>query len=199
MKNREKIIQQPVNILITSSRRPTKSMRTLMRDLHTVIPYSFRINRGKMSMEDIAELASNLEAHHVLIVERWKGGPGKIEFYKVLDSHIEITFPILYLSGVRLQREHKIFWRKQRIRSRSLAVANPEKTEYQRLAEALSKIFNVPLLPEEETKKFQIYVKISESKNRTKITFFSNIHNMEVGPALYIKKVSDSDLKKKSC
>jgi len=165
-------------------------MRTLMRDLHTVIPKSHRINRGKMSMEDLAETASSLNAKYVLIVNRWKGGPGKIEFYRVLDGELQLISPLLYVRGIRLQREYKIFWRKLRIRCRSLAIIKPVKEKLQKLAETLSTVFNSPIVSEDEKDEFQVYVKLFEGLDyEAKITFFSTIHNMEIGPALYLKKV----------
>jgi len=165
-------------------------MRTLMRDLHTVIPNSYRTNRGKMGIKDLAELALNLKAKHVLVVNRWKGGPGKIEFYRVLKDKLEPIPPILYVKGVRLQREYKIFWRKLRIRCRSLAIVQPKDVEFKKLAEVLSKVFNAPIVSEGEKENFQVYVRIFKDLNqRTKITFFSSLHKQEIGPSLYLRKV----------
>lgn len=181
---------QKLHLLITSSRRPTRSIRTLMRDLHTVIPNSHRMNRGKMSIEDLVETASNLKTKYVLIVDRWRGGPGKIEFYRVLNRELQPLSPILYVRGVRLQREYKIFWRKLRIRCRSLAIIKPVKEKLQKLAKTLSTVFNSPLVSETEKDKFQVYIKLFEGLGyEVKITFFSTLHNTEIGPALYLKKV----------
>ncbi|RJX15965.1 hypothetical protein CW703_02965 [Candidatus Bathyarchaeota archaeon] len=179
---------EPIQVLITSSRRPTRSMRTLMRDLHTVIPRSYRINRGKMSMEELAEVASNLQSNYVLLVTRWKGGPGKIEFYKVWDGELKLVPPTLYLKGIRLQREYPTFWRKLRIRCRSLAVVKPEKEELKKLAKEISKILKTPFVDEAEKENYQVYLKIFEGSGyKAKITFFSTMHKMEIGPALHLK------------
>ena len=68
-------------ILLTTSRRPTERIRTLCRELAHVIPNAVRVNRGKLSLDGVAERALEFGADHVIIIDRWKGGPGEIQFF----------------------------------------------------------------------------------------------------------------------
>ena len=69
-------------ILLTTSRRPTGRMRAFCRDLANSIPDVVRVNRGKMSQDGVAEKAIELEANRVILVDRWHGGPGKINLFQ---------------------------------------------------------------------------------------------------------------------
>jgi len=91
-------------IIITTSRRPTRRIRTFCNDLARCIPNSMRINRGKLSREGLAEKAYELEADRVIIVDRWKGGPGKIELFNVREALVGVP-PLIYIRGIKLQRE----------------------------------------------------------------------------------------------
>ena len=70
-------------ILLTTSRRPTGRIRTFCRDLSNSIPDVVRVNRGKMSLDGVAEKAIEVEADHIIVVDRWHGGPGKINLFQL--------------------------------------------------------------------------------------------------------------------
>lgn len=184
-----------IKVLVTSSRRPTRLIRSLMNDLASIIPNSLRVNRGKMSFKDVAEKALNLNTSLVLIVNRWKGGPGKIEFYEVEDRKIKLLTPIIYVRGVRLQRNHKLFFRKLQVKPKSLSIIKPlsKDLEAQKLAEAFAKIFKVPIIsPTEDTiSESDVSMKIyRDSGGKLRITFISNLHSgVEVGPEIFIRHI----------
>jgi rRNA maturation protein Rpf1 len=68
-------------ILLTTSWRPTRRIRTFCRDLGRLIVNVVRINHGKSCLDRIAKRASKRHADRVIIVDRWSGGPGKIELF----------------------------------------------------------------------------------------------------------------------
>ena len=70
-------------ILLTTSRRPTGRIRTFCRDLANSLPNVVRVNRGKMSLDGLAEKAIELEADKVVVVDRWHGGPGKFNLFYI--------------------------------------------------------------------------------------------------------------------
>ncbi|RLI27315.1 MAG: hypothetical protein DRO52_00550 [Candidatus Hecatellales archaeon] len=176
------------HLLISSSRYPTRTVRSLMRDLHTVIPHSHRMNRGKMSLEDLSEVARQLGARYVMLVARWKGIPGKLEFYRPQPRGLKLLPPIIYIRGVKLQRQYPTYWRKLRIRPRKLLIFKPPKDEEARLAEALSEFFasegwTEPL--EAEASQGTIYMEVSPQR----LTFHSTLNGrlVEVGPSITIR------------
>ncbi|RLI44046.1 Brix domain containing protein, partial [Candidatus Bathyarchaeota archaeon] len=81
-------------ILLTTSRRPTPRIRTFCRDLARSIPNVVRVNRGKLSLDGVAERAIEFDADRVVIINRWKGGPGKIELFEVGQEGLVLVPPI---------------------------------------------------------------------------------------------------------
>ncbi len=172
-------------LLVTSSREPISIIRSLAKDLHKVIPQSIRLSRGKMSIESLTETMLNLNTSKLLMINRWKGNPGKIEFYEIEDSNLKLIPPILYLKRVILGRE---FCRQQsRIRYSKLAIAMPKNDKFVRLAESLSRIFNVPFADRDSD--YPVFLKIVEDKKgQPKITFYNGASN-EIGPAIYFREI----------
>jgi len=176
-------------ILITTSRDPTRRIRTLCNDLICSIPNAVRVNRGKMNLEGIAEKAMELDANGVIIINRWKGGPGKIEFFQVGQEGLTPVPPLIYVRGVRLRREFEAKARP----FRSLTITMPPKspTEIVRTAESLANFLNIPISSTSEvSSKFQASMHIfSNISHFAQITFLLLPETMEVGPRLTLSHV----------
>ncbi|MGB9854180.1 MAG: Brix domain-containing protein [Candidatus Bathyarchaeales archaeon] len=176
-------------ILLTTSRRPTKAIRTFCRDLLHTIPNTLRINRGKLSLEGIAEKALEVNAEKVLIVERWKGGPGKIQFFDLSGKGLRLIPPLIYLKRVKLQREFQEAKPKgRRIKSLALAASQSLSVEVKKLEDALSKFFGIPIISYEETMRgydalMQI---ILGQQGFLTVTFRLIPERVEVGPRIGI-------------
>jgi rRNA maturation protein Rpf1 len=95
-----------VRLVITTSRRPTQRIREFCKDLFEVIPCSIKLNRGKLSIEGICSMASDLGATGVAVVEREKGGPGRIVLLKSDVNGTWLRASALRLSHIRTRREH---------------------------------------------------------------------------------------------
>ncbi len=171
-------------ILVTTSRRPTGRIRTLCRELARVIPNTVRVNRGKLSLDGVAERALELGADRVIIFDRWKGGPGKIQFFHAGAEGLTPVPPALYVSGVRLQREFKKRMRK--IRSLALTVSPEGSSQTEKLAEALSNFLKVPKSTEKyvpSAYRASMYVS-SDVSGSVQITFMLPPEGVEVGPRI---------------
>jgi rRNA maturation protein Rpf1 len=126
----------------------------------------------------------------VVIVDRWKGGPGKIRFFHVNTAGLKPVPPLIYVKGVRLQRD----FRKTRIKPvRSLAVVSPtqKNEEASAIADFLSDFFRVPLLPmEEASTSCQAAMLVSlNSMQRMQISFFLLPEKFEIGPRITFSHV----------
>lgn len=97
-------IKGEVLILITTTRRPSRRTRSFVRDLYHVLPKAERRNRGKMSLEDINELALQLGMERVLVVGTSRGNPSSLTFYEPNPVLIR-PISIIRLRGVSLRRE----------------------------------------------------------------------------------------------
>ncbi|MEM4521422.1 MAG: hypothetical protein QXF23_06855, partial [Candidatus Bathyarchaeia archaeon] len=61
-----------------------------------------------MSLIEVAEKAAQMGSDRFIIVDRWKGGPGRIRLFRITDEGFEESPPRLYRSGVKLRREFNI-------------------------------------------------------------------------------------------
>jgi len=176
-------------ILLTTSRRPTKAIRTFCRDLSHTIPNTLRINRGKLSLEGVAEKALEVNAEKVLIVERWKGGPGKIQFFNVSEKGLRLIPPLIYLKRVKLQREFPEAKPKgRRIKSLALEASQGLSVEVKKLEDALSKFFGIQVVSyEESVKGYDALMQIMpEQQGFLAVTFKLIPEMVEIGPRIGI-------------
>ena len=175
-------------ILITTSRRPTRRIRTFCNDLSRCIPHSTRINRGKLSREGLAEKALELDADRVIIVDRWKGGPGKIELFHVKESLLGVP-PLIYIRGIKLQREMG-FPKSRPFDSMAITASySSQDEEIPKLVEALSNFLQVPVTKPNESfeKKYQVLMGVNrDAMERIRITFFKLPENREIGPRITV-------------
>lgn len=171
-------------ILITTSRSPTERIRTICNDLARSMPEAVRINRGKMNLDGIAEKALEIEADRVVVVSRWKGGPGRIEFFKAGSEGLAPVFPILYLAGIQLQREFNV--RIGPVRSLAATVSPECSPEVMKTVESLADFFNIPFSPKETAPlKYQASMHFSsDASRRAQITFMLLPKFIEVGPRI---------------
>lgn len=179
-------------IMLTTSRRPTNRIRTFCNELARCVPNCVRVNRGKLSREGVAEKALEIEANRVVIVNRWKGGPGKIELFKV-DGELVGLPPLVYVRGIKLQREFDKS-RMKPFNSIAVAAAGPsEDLEIGRLAGALSGFFGLPAMPMDEASSgnFDACMLISRDASRKiRLTFVTLPEGREVGPRITISKLA---------
>jgi rRNA maturation protein Rpf1 len=177
-------------ILLATSRRPTRRIRTFCRDLVRSIPNVVRINRGKLSLDGIAERALEFNADRVVIVDRWRGGPGKIVLFQNGPEGLIPVFPLMYVSGVRLQRE---FEETKTKHSSSLTITTPREktTEVAKIAEFLSNFLNISMSSmDEAVSGYPIAMHISlNASGHIQITFMLLPENVELGPRVTLSHV----------
>jgi len=176
-------------ILLTTSRRPTGRLRTFCRDLANSIPDVTRVNRGKMSLDGVAEKAIMLEADWVVVVDRWHGGPGKISLFQVSSTGLKPVPPLMLIKGIRLRREFEE--RIRRARSSAITVEPENSAELTRTAERLSKFFGLPVLSlGEASENHRASMLFSfDSSRHIQITFMLLSRMVEIGPRVTMSKL----------
>jgi len=177
----------PSKILLTTSRSPTPRIRTFCNDLTRVMPNMVRVNRGKMSMDEVAEKALEHGADRVVVVDRWQGEPSKIEFFHIGASGLVHVPPSLYIAGIRLQRE---FAPTRLKRFHSLVITQSLGNSLE-IVDSLSKFFNLPVLPEKEaSSQYPVAMRVSkDAAERVQITFILLPQNVEIGPRITMRRV----------
>ena len=177
-------------MLLTTSRRPTRRIRTLCHDFARSVPNIVRINRGKLNLDGIAERAVELNANRIVVIDRWKGGPGKIKLFQIESTGLVPVTPLMYVAGVRLQREFET--KTKRIQSLVVTTEPENLSEIVSIAEHLSDFFNLPRLSiDEATKEYQASMHVSlDASRRTQITFMFLPQMVEIGPRITLSKLA---------
>ncbi len=92
-------------ILITTSRRPSPRVRSLVKDLAATIPGGIRFTRGHYSMEELAREALLLGADRIVVIGEKRGNPGIIRVYDFDDNLSTRNIVSFIVRGVALSRE----------------------------------------------------------------------------------------------
>jgi len=185
MSNRKKI-------LLTTSRRPTNRIRSFCHDFAVCLPDIVRINRGKLNLDGIVEKALGIDAYRAVIVDRWKGGSGKIQLFLVKEIGLTPVPPIIYIRGIKLRREFEI----KRMRARSFVMTTlPEGSSCSKeVGELLAHFFNIPVLSAEQAvSRYPASMHILENTSSLIIITFVLLPDFtEIGPRISVAKVLTS-------
>jgi len=176
-------------ILLTTSRRPTRRIRTLCQDLARSIPNIVRINRGKLSLDGVAERALELNADRVIVVDRWKGGPGEIKLFRLEPAGLTPVPPLMYVAGIRLKREFET--ETKAVRSLAVTAAPENLPEIAKITENLSIFLNFPMSSiDEAASKYKASMHVSHNASgRIQITFMLLPQMVEIGPRITVSRV----------
>ena len=179
-------------ILITTCRRPTERIRSFASELSHSIPKCRRINRGKLSLEALAERCFELGCDKALILQRWMGGPGRIELLELRNSNLTQISPLLCLADVKLRREYNTVGR---FEAEAVTVQSKAGSEILQLAKSLSNFLELPLvtLPCGGSYRVALHV-LEHSRRKAKVVLGSPPPVREIGPSLTIKHSSWENL-----
>ncbi|MEM2092287.1 MAG: hypothetical protein QW147_01030 [Candidatus Bathyarchaeia archaeon] len=180
-------------ILLTTSHRPTRRIRSLCNDLARSIPGLKRVNRGKMSLLEIAEKTLEMGAEKFIVVDRWKGGPGRIRLFKISNGSFGEIPPRLYISGVKLRREYKIPRDivDKTISSLFLDASETVDREVERFRLSIADFLDLPAIKSlGETLNYEACMRISGGIDSwAYISFYLLSGNVEIGPRIKISHV----------
>ncbi|MEM2859131.1 MAG: hypothetical protein QXR40_00375 [Candidatus Bathyarchaeia archaeon] len=180
-------------ILITTSHRPTRRVRSLCNDLARSIPGLVRVNRGKMSLLEVAEKTIQLGAGNFIVIDRWKGGPGRIRLFKISESGFDESPPRLYISGVKLRREFRIPREilDKKIDSVFLDASNPLSPETDKFRLSIAEFLGLPVIYSvSEALNYEACMRISADEDCwAYISFYFLSGNVEFGPRIKISHV----------
>ncbi|MFQ6094846.1 MAG: hypothetical protein ACE5NN_01765 [Candidatus Bathyarchaeia archaeon] len=139
-----------------------------------------------MSLKELAESAVEEGVHRLLIIDRWKGGPGRIRLYRIKDGNMVQVPPQISIQGIKLQRE---FGMGERALN-SLIIGRPlhESSETRMLAHALSDFFNIPVMDIDEAgSRCEAVMQIQLDANELiSLSFFLLPKMIEIGPRVTI-------------
>ncbi len=185
--------------IITTSRYPTRRIRSFTKDLHSAIPTSIRVTRGKKGIRDLEELCSIYGANRVLIIGRYKGCPGKMNFLKMTPRGLTYIPFTLLIGGVTLLREINPLRRGSLGREDvdEIFIAYVGKGDIEKAAYLLGEGFDLKVKQLEgisEVKEFETTVSVlmvtkDRKRGQLAIKFYENRGLREIGPRIRVKKV----------
>jgi rRNA maturation protein Rpf1 len=137
----------------------------------------------------VAERALELNADRVVVIDRWKGGPGTIKLFRVKPTGLTPVPPLMYVAGIKLQRE--IEAETKAVRSLVVTTAPESSSEVTRIAENLSNFLNFPLASiDEASSKYQASMHVSrDALGRIQVTFMLLPQMVEIGPRITMSHV----------
>lgn len=91
---------------ISTSLRPTRRIRSFCKDLQVSIPNSVYLTRGKSNIYELSGRFAEVKCGKFMVINRWKGGPGIVDFYQINEGLIRLNDKIC-IGGIKLRREFK--------------------------------------------------------------------------------------------
>jgi rRNA maturation protein Rpf1 len=136
----------------------------------------------------LAAKALELGADNVVIVDRWKGGPGKIELFRVKEGKLQLIPPLIYIRGVKLRREFGTMPKGRRIKSTAILASQNATQEVTRLGKVFSDFFQIPIVCNEgEKSNFGALMEVKTNPvGEIVITFRLLPEDIEIGPMMRI-------------
>jgi rRNA maturation protein Rpf1 len=170
-------------------------MRTLCGEISHSLPFAVRINRGKLSLEGIAEKSVEYDAEKVMIIERWKFGLGRIQLFNLKPEGLESVPPTIYVRNAIFRRNLAgEIMKERRIKSIAIAASPHENSEVEKLEKALSDFFEIPVfsLKEAINKKCDAAMQIKTSSQKDLIITFMLLPELvEVGPQILVSHIGN--------
>jgi rRNA maturation protein Rpf1 len=169
-------------------------MRTLCRDLSYVFPNLIRINRGKLSLEGVAEKAVEFDIDKVTIISRWEKGLGKLEFFELPDGDLRNVLPTAYLRDARFRRDFgEQVSKGMKIESVAINAVSKENFDVKKFEDFFASFFSVPVLSLEGSVSGNYDAVMQILLNHTKritITFRLIPELIEIGPRIEISHLT---------
>lgn len=137
----------------------------------------------------MAEKAIELEADRVIVVDRWHGGPGRINLFQISSTGLKPVPPLMLIKGIRLRREFKKGTK--RAQSSAITVEPEDSAELKRMAGQLSNYFGLPILSVDEAgenHRASMHFSFSSSRH-IQITFMLLGRMVEIGPRVTLSKL----------
>jgi len=186
-------------IIVTTSRRPTPTVRRFVKHLAAVLPNAQYQRRGKLSFSMLALQAIDLDIDKLIVVRNRKGNPGYIDIYQVNHANKTLTkLCTLFICGYsigRIQRKAQSENGLKYIVAQDTIITSIDNEE---ITECLLLGFNIKVLDKLYTltlghydrflilEVIKIFREVSDYEIPIYEVIFRNIKNEVVGPVVRI-------------
>jgi rRNA maturation protein Rpf1 len=171
---------------LTTGREPSQRLNSLLKELARAIPNARVVRRGKSGFEDLGRRFNEAGLGHAIILHRWHGGPGRMDFFQVEAKSLKQVPPSILLGTVKLGREYA--HRRKHVARAITCDANVSETT-RRFARQLSMVLGLPESPLSATPEIGSTFHISESKGGSVLVALTSPEREEVGPRLVVSRL----------
>ncbi|MEM2235190.1 MAG: hypothetical protein QW224_05605 [Desulfurococcaceae archaeon] len=176
-----------MQIVFTTSRRPSRRTRSLINELVHCIPNSFKLSRGKKSLIELIHELISLSTKYLAVILEYKGNPRRIAFYRFYHElrRLKPLFSIT-MEGVKLCREIKgRVLEKHSLKDLLIDVYGCETDDCFKLADLLMEALNAKV----SSAKSDVRLVLSSRDSRLIEVSFINASGEVIGPVIKVSKV----------
>lgn len=174
-------------LILTTSRRTHRRIRSFLKDLAQAIPHAHRINRGHTSIPELASLAQRIRAYGVAIVLGQKANPSGIRFYKLVGSDLVKTYTIR-ITSVKLLRETPDSQRPLNTNRLVMRIGEAPETLSEKVLSALINTFR-PVIIDTEPEPTDVELVVAGEGEEALVTFLCGGTGRPCGPTFKVFKV----------
>lgn len=172
---------------LTTGRQTNQGLNSLLKELSHAIPRARVIRRGKSSLEDLGRRFCDKELDYGIILQRWHGGPGRIDFLRVEAKGLTPVAPSVLLRAVKLRREYE---HQGKHAAQAITCDARISQSTRRFAQQLSMILDLPQSTIPADFKVKSSFHLSEFRDGSiLLTMTSPPGQEEVGPRLLVSRL----------
>ncbi len=168
---------------LTTGRESNQRLNTLLKELVIALPNSRVARRGKSSKEELARRLLDEGFTHAVILYRWHGGPGRLDFFNVKPDGMEQVPPSVLLKSVTLRREYGSH---ETPKINAITYEQTSSTT-RRFGHILSNILEIPEAESHHGIPYSLHLR--DSGKGTEIVVKSLVSNRDLGPKLVISRL----------
>jgi rRNA maturation protein Rpf1 len=172
---------------LTTGRQTNQRLNSLLKELSQAIPGGKVVRRGKSSLEDLDRRFCDEELDYGIILQRWHGGPGRIDFLRAEAKGLTPIAPSVLLKAVKLRSEYA---HQGNHAAQAITCDSRTSQTTRRFAQQLSMILDLPqsTIPADFGVKSSIH--LSESRDGSiLLTVTCPPGQEDVGPRLLVSRL----------
>jgi U3 small nucleolar ribonucleoprotein protein IMP4 len=180
-------------VIVTSSREPSRRTRSFLKDIEALAPWIIRVNRGKMTFQELVVIGIEEKAETLLLVGERRGNPSIIRIYDLTNLDEEnnpLHAYTFFLKGIVLSREMRT--QHSELEPKNIILeARPAIDETEReLILGLYKMFGTSNVVYDKTRIHEaLRIVVSRGRGYYKVHFKYGARGTRVGPLIKIEGV----------
>ncbi len=181
----------PEKTIVTTSRDPSQRTRSFLKDLTNLAPWLIRVNRGKMTFQELVEAGIDEKAKTLVVIGEKKANPSIMRIYdlSIIDpNNLPLHAYTIFIKGISLSREK---WRTTGpLKPGGIMIqAKPPRNDTERnLVLALYKIFGAESYTMIEKPNY-LKIIVRDKPGFLQIDFKYTSPRQYVGPTIRVKEV----------